>query len=137
MTIHALQRNAADTALVCLDTKYIAGQMMLVRSLMLGMNIVAVEPSVNPFENSLPIDFTALVPYQLENILDQSPEKMDQVRCAIIGGAAISNALKEKIKKSKCAMYAPYGITETISHIAFQKLNGPDDQETLKVLTNV
>ena len=138
MTIHALQLNAIDTALVCLDTKYIAGQMMLVRSLMLGMNIVAVEPSANPFKNSpLPIDFTALVPYQLETILDQSPEKLDKVHCAIIGGAAISNELKEKIKKIKCTMYATYGMTETISHIALQKLNGPDAQEYFEALENV
>src|SRR5258707_4872870 len=72
MTIHALQLKAGDTALVCLDTKYIAGQMMLVRSLLLGMNIIAVEPSSNPFNNIRQrIDFVALVPFQLENILDQ------------------------------------------------------------------
>src|ERR1051325_1942765 len=62
MTINALQLKSTDTALICLDTKYVAGQMMLVRSLILGMNIVAVEPTANPF--SVPkqqIDFTALV----------------------------------------------------------------------------
>src|SRR5882672_408721 len=41
-TIDALQLKAGDTSLICLDTKYIAGQMMLVRSLMAEMNIVAV-----------------------------------------------------------------------------------------------
>ncbi|MBI3482279.1 MAG: AMP-binding protein, partial [Bacteroidetes bacterium] len=138
MTINALHLKTGDTALVCLDTKYIAGQMMLVRSLVLGMNLIAVEPSANPFDNiDQPIDFTALVPYQLENILNQSPENLDSVRCAIIGGAAVSNSLKEKIKKTKCTVYATYGMTETISHVALQKLNGPDLQEYFEALENV
>ena len=137
-TIHALQLKSEDTALVCLDTKYIAGQMMLVRSLILSMNIIAIEPSANPLDGIYQaIDFTALVPYQLENILSHSPEKLDTVSCAIIGGASVSNSLKEKIKNSKCAIYATYGMTETISHIALQKLNGDDAQDYFLALENI
>lgn len=137
-TISALQLKERDTALICLDTKYIAGQMMLVRSFVLGMNIVAVEPLANPMNQiDQRIDFTALVPYQLEKILNQSPEKLNRVRCAIIGGATVSNSLKEKIRKVKCAIYATYGMTETISHVALQKLNGPDALEYFEVLENV
>src|SRR6185369_1961682 len=129
-TIESLKLKAAETALVCLDTKYIAGQMMLVRSLITGMNIIAIEPSSNPFEKmeNDHIDFVALVPYQLENILEQNPEKLNQAHCAIIGGAAVSHSLKEKIKKSGCALFATYGMTETISHIALQRLNGKNPQ---------
>ncbi len=131
-TIQALHLRSSDTSLVCLDTKYIAGQMMLVRSMVLGMNATVVEPSANPF-NSIgeqqTIDFVALVPYQLENILDNTPENLNKVRCAIIGGAPVNLSLKEKVKKSACAIYATYGMTETISHIALQKMNGTDAQE--------
>ncbi len=129
-TIEALQLKANETALVCLDIKYIAGQMMLVRGLIAGMNIIVVEPSTNPFDKieDQPIYFVALVPYQLENIVDHTPEKLNQVRCAIIGGAAISHSLKEKIQKGSCAIYATYGMTETISHIALQRLNGKNHQ---------
>lgn len=138
MTISTLRLKSNDTALVCLDTKYIAGQMMLVRSLLAGMNVVAVEPSANPFNNvSRSIDFTALVPYQLEAILNQSPEKLDKVRCAIIGGAAVSNSLRDRIQKCGCAIYATYGMTETISHIALQKLNGADAQDYFEALENI
>lgn len=138
MTIQALQLKASDTALVCLDTKYIAGQMMLVRSLLADMNVIAVEPSANPISNvSQSVDFAALVPYQLEAILNQSPEKFNKVRCAIIGGAAVSNSLKNKIQKSSCAIYATYGMTETISHIALQKLNGLDAQDCFEALENI
>src|SRR5258708_7474038 len=125
-TIEALELKAGETSLICLDTKFIAGQMMLVRSLIAGMNIVSVEPSSNPFDKieSQQIDFVALVPYQLENILEHTPEKLNQVCCTIIGGATISDSLKDKIKNSRCAIYATYGMTETLSHIALQRLNG-------------
>jgi o-succinylbenzoate---CoA ligase len=138
-TTQALELKEIDTALVCLDTKYIAGQMMLVRSLVLGMNILVVEPSANPFDKTedQQIDFVALVPYQLENILNQTPEKLDGVRCAIIGGATVSYLLKEKIQKNKCAIYATYGMTETLSHIALQKLNGTDAQDYFEAFENI
>src|SRR5437879_1479589 len=78
-TIKALRLITSSTALVCLDTKYIAGQMMLVRSLVLGMNIIAVEPSANPLDliKDERLGFAALVPYQLETILNHSPEKLN------------------------------------------------------------
>src|SRR6478752_364179 len=71
LTINALKLKSEDTSLICLDTKYIAGQMMLVRSLVSGMNMIAVDPSSNPFD-AIPqtqvIDFAAFVPYQLQTI---------------------------------------------------------------------
>jgi len=138
-TINALQLKPGSTALVCLDTKYVAGQMMLVRCMINDMNIVVVEPSANPLDQTqdVEIDFTALVPYQLENILKDTPQQLDRIGCAIIGGAAISNSLKEKIKKSKCAIYATYGMTETISNVALQKLNGGDPQDYFQAFENI
>lgn len=125
-TIGALHLEKGMTSLVCLDTKYIAGQMMLVRSLLAGMNIVATEPTGNPLLNlrNHPSDFVALVPYQLEKIMAETPELMNRITCGIIGGASVSPSLKEKIGKLQCALYATYGMTETISHIALQRLNG-------------
>ncbi|MBS1949964.1 MAG: O-succinylbenzoic acid--CoA ligase [Cytophagales bacterium] len=137
-TIRALQLKPGDTALVCLDTKYIAGQMMLVRSLINGMNIVATEPSGNPLKNiDEQIEFAALVPYQLEKILNDNPQNLNRIRCAIIGGAPINFASQEKIKQSKCSIYATYGMTETISHIALQKLNGEGVQEYFEAVENI
>jgi O-succinylbenzoic acid--CoA ligase len=138
-TIKALKLISNSTALVCLDTKYIAGQMMLARGLFLSMDIIAIEPSANPLDqiNDHPVGFMALVPYQLEAILNHSPKKLDRIDCAIIGGAKVSNSLKEKIKNSKCAIYATYGMTETISHIALQKLNGANVQDYFEALENI
>ncbi|HZX74779.1 MAG TPA: AMP-binding protein, partial [Cyclobacteriaceae bacterium] len=136
LTIEALKLNNFSSALICLDTKYIAGQMMLVRSFINGMNIIATEPTANPFKNiSQSIDFTALVPYQVEAILHEgNSANLDALKCCIIGGATISESLKKKLKEIKSPMFATYGMTETISHIALQKLNGDDANENFHVL---
>jgi O-succinylbenzoic acid--CoA ligase len=138
-TIDALHLKSGQTSLVCLDTKYIAGQMMLVRSLLAGMNILATEPSSNPFASikNNAIHFVALVPFQLEKTLEQTPEALDKLECGIIGGATISNSLKERIKKVRCALYATYGMTETISHIALQRLNGPEAEDYFQAFDTV
>jgi O-succinylbenzoic acid--CoA ligase len=127
LTIQALQLKPGGNALVALDTQYIAGKMMLVRSLLHQLNIIAVEPGANPLKNIRErIDFAAFVPLQLERILEESKELLDQVRCAIIGGAPVSVALHQKMQHTTCRLYATYGMTETISHIALQKMNGVD-----------
>lgn len=130
LTIEALRLKQEMTSLICLDTKYIAGKMMLVRSLLNAMNIIAVEPDANPLKKTnQKIDFAAFVPYQAEKILDESLEQLNQLQCAIIGGAAVSIGLRGEMQSTTCPLYATYGMTETVSHIALQKLNGIDAQD--------
>lgn len=129
------------TALVCLDTRYIAGVMMLVRSMETGMKMYIVEPAANPFEkipNTVTIDFVALVPYQLESILQSDQkDRFDSLQIALIGGAPLSAKTRNALYKYPCSFYATYGMTETLSHIALQKLNGIDAQNFFQVLPGV
>jgi O-succinylbenzoic acid--CoA ligase len=141
LTIKALKLKPDYTALVCLDTKYIAGQMMLVRCLAHGMNMVVVDPSSNPFDkihSSLSIDFGAFVPYQLQSILNSSSsERLSKLKCAIIGGAPVDHITKKELQSLMCTFYATYGMTETISHVALQQLNGEQAQEYFEVLDGI
>lgn len=139
-TIRKLNLSEKNTALVCLDTKYIAGKMMLVRALDANMRIIATEPVANPLKNISPQpDFGAFVPLQLDEIFkhDDSVKKLNQFKSIIIGGASISTSLIEKIKTLSCAVYATYGMTETVSHVALQKLNGTDAQKYFETLPGV
>jgi O-succinylbenzoic acid--CoA ligase len=139
-TIKALSLSADDTALICLDTKYIAGKMMLVRALEANMKIVAAEPSSNPIKNlSVQPDFAAFVPLQLDEIFkdESSVRKLNQFNSIIVGGTSVSTTLLEKIKTLSCAVYATYGMTETVSHIALQKLNGADAQDHFETLPGI
>src|SRR5690606_36061601 len=68
-TINKLGLSAGDAALVCIDTAYIGGKMMLVRGMEADLKLIAVEPTSNPYEALAPaetLDFVALVPLQLQ-----------------------------------------------------------------------
>ncbi|MEQ8302197.1 MAG: AMP-binding protein [Cyclobacteriaceae bacterium] len=128
------------SSLVCLDPRFIAGQMMLVRSFVSNMHIYAVEPTRNPFQsipNELKLDFAAFVPYQLQAILEAEPKRLNEMRAIVIGGAGVDTYLKEKLIHLRPDIYSTYGMTETVSHIALQKLNGSDAQNHFHTLPGI
>jgi o-succinylbenzoate---CoA ligase len=139
-TQHALGLRSGEHALICLNTKYIAGQMMLVRSFCTGMRITAVTPSANPlvdYDGDL-IDFTAMVPYQVQSILASDDfTLLDNIRILIIGGAAASSDTINALQQYQGAAFATYGMTETISHIALRMLNGPGKSDLYEVLPGI
>ena len=112
--------NENTNALLCLSTSYIAGKMMLVRALTLGWCLDVVNPESNPLKDVVKsYDFSAMVPLQLENSIN----KLNQIKTLIVGGGVVSNNLQQKIFNSDCNIFATYGMTETITHIAVKKLN--------------
>jgi O-succinylbenzoic acid--CoA ligase len=124
-----LQRG--QNALLCLDPDFVAGKMMIVRTLEIGMNLVVVEPSANPLEKLTfkdPIEFAAFVPYQLSAILQnpKTKEKLNNISKAIIGGASSSKELVESLQVCSTQFYETYGMTETLTHVAIRKLNPPE-----------
>jgi o-succinylbenzoate---CoA ligase len=127
-TISALDLQPGSRALVCLDTRFIAGQMMLVRSLINDMEIEAVSPSANPLEErnwGKNIQFVAFVPYQLNVIVNsRQAAHLDRIEKIIIGGAPLSRPIEQALDKFRCTAYMTYGMTETISHIALRAVNG-------------
>jgi len=129
------------TALLCLSVDYIAGKMMLVRALTLGWQLDVVEPNSNALENNLKqYDFSAFVPLQLENSL----ENINQIKMLIVGGGKVSKSLQDKILNIKTEVFATYGMTETITHIAIKKLNNFEqvilrevEKSHFKILPNI
>jgi O-succinylbenzoic acid--CoA ligase len=108
------------SALLCLPIEYIAGKMMLVRALTLGWHLDVISSSSNPLKQHLTsYDFSAMVPLQVENSID----KLHQIKKLIVGGGAVSNSLQEKLQEVTTEVFATYGMTETITHIAVKKLN--------------
>ncbi|GAA4824652.1 AMP-binding protein [Algivirga pacifica] len=134
MTAHFLGLQEGMTALCNLNTAYIAGIMMLVRAMEVGMEITVQPPSSNPFAD-MPIpqsfDFIALVPLQVEEILkgEDSRSYLCDSRNIIIGGAPVSYSLSLLIQQhcQQNKVYATYGMTETVSHIALKKLNTTEE----------
>ena len=134
ITCQFLGLKEGDTALLCMPLDYIAGKMMVVRSLVWNLHLMYLEPSSHPFgaskypECNVPIDFAAMVPMQVWNSL-QVPEEREclmNIRHLIIGGGAINKELAEALKNFPNAVWSTYGMTETLSHIALRRLNGPE-----------
>ncbi|MCB9151521.1 MAG: AMP-binding protein [Caldilineaceae bacterium] len=129
-TGQALGLQAGQRALICLPTRYIAGRMMLVRGFVLGLHMTVVEPSSNPLAElptATQFDFTALIPLQLQTILDASPAYgaiLDRMQAILIGGGPVSVALHQQLQHIHAPIYHTYGMTETVTHIALRRLNG-------------
>ena len=138
ITCDFLGLRPGDTALLCMSLDYIAGKMMVVRSLERGLKLTTVEPSGHPLSTSnLPPStfhiphFTAMVPLQVYNTLQvpEERERLKQIRHLIIGGGAIDDSLAAELKDFPNNIWSTYGMTETLSHIALRRLNGPEASE--------
>ena len=134
ITCRFLGLHEGDTALLCMPLDYIAGKMMVVRALTCGLQLVSVPPSSHPLSTAhlsiLPsrLDFAAMVPLQVWNSL-QVPEerhRLMHIRHLIIGGGAIDQALASQLADFPHQVWSTYGMTETLSHIALRRLNGPE-----------
>ena len=121
---------AGDKALHCLPVKYVAGKMMLVRAMILGLDMEFVAPSSHPLTNNdINYDFVAMVPLQAQNSL----KELKSVKKLIVGGAKISPILEKELMKLKTNVFETYGMTETITHIAAKKVG----EKAFMVLPNV
>ncbi len=140
MTVQALGLKAGDRALVCLNTGFIGGMMMLVRGMEAELIMTIVSPSSDPFETLLQpdFDFTAVVPLQLQTIFDvKKHEALQPMKALLVGGAPVSAALQQQIQTIKAPVYHTYGMTETVSHIALRQLNGAKATEEFHALEGI
>ena len=125
-----------DSALQCLPSNFIAGKMMLVRAMILGLSLELVSPTSNPLKNNFNhYDFCAMVPLQVEN----SMEQLHQIKTLLVGGAPASKILIERLQNVSTKVFATYGMTETITHVAAKPLNNlpKGNKSTYKTLPNI
>ncbi len=75
-----------------------------------------------------PLRFAAMIPLQVYNTLQvpEERERLCRTDILIIGGGAIDHELEARIQELPIHVYSTYGMTETLSHIALRRLNGPD-----------
>lgn len=142
MTGQALSLPEHTRALVCLHVRYIAGIMMLVRGLELGWYMTIQEPTSNPLEGFGPkdeFDFVAMVPLQLDTILRDKHTRPLAEKCGkiLLGGAPVPASLEQELQKLTVPVYQSYGMTETVSHVALRRLNGPEAQADYQLLAGI
>ena len=134
ITCDFLGLKPGDSALLCMSLDYIAGKMVVVRSIERHLHLISVCPSGHPLKDvNEEITFAAMVPMQVYNTLQVPEERARFCRIShlIIGGGAIDEALEQKLKAlpGDVAIWSTYGMTETLSHIALRRINGAEASE--------
>ncbi len=144
ITCDFLGLKPGDSALLCMSLDYIAGKMVVVRSIERHLHLISVSPSGHPLKNidlkdvngkgvNGEITFAAMVPMQVYNTLQvpEERERLCHVRHLIIGGGAIDASLEKELQTlpGNIAIWSTYGMTETLSHIALRRINGDEASE--------
>ena len=109
------------SSLLCLDPQFIGGAMVVFRALIKNLNLYITNPS-SDFVDHLPqnhrSDLVSVVPLQYRQMDGNDLRRFKNV---LIGGAPIAGQQEKKI--SDTAIYATYGMTETVSHVALRKVD--------------
>ncbi|HAR74177.1 MAG TPA: AMP-dependent synthetase [Flavobacteriaceae bacterium] len=127
MTGRYLHLEKGNSALLVMPVTYIAGKLMLVRAVEIGLRLICMQPtshiSLDEINRGISqgftsIDFVALTPMQVENSLDF----VSRCQKLIIGGAPLSKKVKQELFAFENEVYETYAMTETITHIAFKQV---------------
>lgn len=124
-------------ALLCLSPQFIAGKMMIVRTLIWQMELICVKPDGHPLEKlNQNIDFAAMIPLQLRNSI-QNPSQLNRIKNILIGGGVLDKEVESQIQNISSRCYSSFGMTETLSHVAIKTINGAGKSKNYKALNNI
>ena len=129
LTCKFLGLQEGDSALLCMPLQYIAGKMVVVRSEVANLKLIPIAPSGHPLANLQETPtFAAMIPMQVYNSIQvkEEKEKLMKIKHLIIGGGSIDSSLAQTLKDFPNHVWSTYGMTETLSHIALRRLNGPE-----------
>jgi O-succinylbenzoic acid--CoA ligase len=128
---------AHSNVLLALPLTFIAGKMMVIRSIVNDWNLILTDCSSNPSLPESALQFAAFTPMQAEHLLETQFDKFNQIETVILGGGAISNSLFQKLKKCRNRIFATYGMTESITHVAACELKMQDESQVFEALPGV
>ena len=139
-TCYQLRLAPGDRVLLCMSLQFIAGKMMVVRSLVAGLDLYLVPPSGYPLKDTnVHFRFAAMVPMQIYNSLQVSleRERLERIAVLLVGGSAVDPKLETALKAFPNPVFASYGMAETLSHIALRRINGPEASDYFTLLPAV
>jgi O-succinylbenzoic acid--CoA ligase len=138
LTGEAFNLMPGDRVLHCLPAQYIAGKVMLLRAFALSLDIHFIDPRGSILENlKVPhrFRFTAMVPLQLHRAIQEDRARVErQFETILLGGGPVSDALLEDIRSLDARVFQSYGSTETVTHVAIRRINGPAPEDHFTAL---
>lgn len=141
-TLDYLKISEGRKFLLAISAEFIGGKMMILRAMLGKHELFFVKPVNNPFDKFEEEDDMALmavVPYQLRAIL-KAPSGMDglsKVLHLLVGGAPVTDELRDELPEPFPFIHATYGMTETASHIALQPLNHGEEESYFKLFPGI
>jgi o-succinylbenzoate synthase len=124
------------TALLCLPAQFIAGKMMIVRSIVGNWNLSVTKPTSAIEIPTQSLDFVAMTPHQVIcTIKKYGAASFNNIKILIIGGGEIPINALEEITLLPCQVFSTYGMTETITHVATKNLQQAN--ATFNTLPNI
>jgi len=143
MTLDYLNIKEGCRALLCLSPQYIAGKMMMVRAFEGALELHALSPATQPLEQlnrKVVFDFAAMVPLQLETLVNNWPQVagyFTHLSKIIVGGGPVDHTLIDRCHGLDPQIFQTFGMTETVSHIALRRINGPQRNQYYNVLPGI
>ncbi|MCG8696880.1 MAG: AMP-binding protein [Bacteroidales bacterium] len=127
----------AANSLLCLPIDYIAGKMVVVRSIVGQLNMLYTEPIGMPVLNGKQnIKLCSMVPMQAFNLFSNY-ELLQSLDTLLIGGAEIRPELEGMLQNLSINVYETFGMAETCSHIALRRISGSNREKSFTLLPNV
>ena len=111
-----------QVAACALPGNTVGGQLMLVRAFLSQMRLYLCPPKLDAFTNiSETVDFAPMVGSQFQQVLDTNTSHT--FKKILLGGGPITPHHVEAIEKTNSEVFASYGMTETLSHVALRNLS--------------
>lgn len=128
--------SVGDAWLLCISSRFVGGLMVLVRAWFTGADVWLEAPSTQPLHQSglqLPPKkwMLSIAPLQLDFLATQ-PELLKSSatwKGILVGGGPLSETQRLLASRFACPVFHSYGMTETYSHIALARLNGPEPMD--------
>ena len=130
-TLSFFKLQPGDVVLSPLSIDFIAGKMMVIRSVIGRLKLIITSPTGNPFDHfdaTAQMKFSVLVPYQLSKIKAECPQRINELGTLLVGGGALSDELIAFLIEAKVRSFQSYGMTETMTHFALRQLTPHTEQ---------
>lgn len=131
-SVNFMELEKGKVAFLCLPVQFIAGKLMVVRAFVGGLDLHYTEPSSLPDTSDIKeIEFAGMIPMQVTKMLESAngEEELKKIKKLIIGGSFVPSGLEARLRNFPNKIWATYGMTETITHVALRRLNGEEASE--------
>lgn len=122
-TMNALGLSEGFHAHLCLPLDFIAGKMVVWRTMIAHGILTWETPSSSPSLGSTErADIASVTPHQLHALLSNFTGQTWPVHKLLVGGGPVSEVLRNRMANESITCYETYGMAESISHIALRLL---------------